>query len=340
MDDASIARPAWAFAPTGERLRPALELGAFVGLLELELWVLRAQGPSWRDVLIYGAIAAVIWLSHERRRKAGTIVWDRVLGVRRAWAEALVACAGLSALMVIGSTFVGDPNETFEFLFLAKPPIKLASWMAGKLAAALGQQLALQLFLWPVGFELTRARWAGTALAASVFGLLHLPSPTLVAIAAVAGAVWIALHRRSGRLAPLVFCHMALATLAHGSLPERLTYDMRVGINAAADARRFEALKDPRARLVNRRLKENRADLRHFTSPAYYQARGGDLTGLVRGLYRDLLERPASEEDLAYWRNRALENPREDVPRIVLGSDEYAQVKQRRASAPSPVLRR
>jgi len=73
-------------------------------------------------------------------------------------------------------------NETFEFLFLGKPPIKLANWMAGKFLAALVQQLALNTFLWPVCFELTRVRRAGTALAASIFGLVHLPSPTLVAI--------------------------------------------------------------------------------------------------------------------------------------------------------------
>jgi membrane protease YdiL (CAAX protease family) len=341
MDAASIARPSRALAPDRDRLRPALELIAVVGLLELELWYLRSKVPGWQNVLLYGAIVAIILLSHDRRRREGLSSFDAVVGLGWAWVEALVAFAGLSALLVIGATFLGDSNETFEFLFLDKPPIRLANWLVGKFGAALAQQLALQMFLWPVCYELTRSRRAGTALAATIFGLIHLPSPLLVGITMLAGVIWICLYRRSGRLEPLVFCHMVLATLAHGSLPERLTYDMRVGITATADMKRFEELKDPRARLVNRRLKENRAELRHFSSPAYYDAQGGNLTGFLRGLYRDILGRPASQEDLAYWLGRKLENPRDDIPTYFLGSDEYAQIKQsRRAAAATSGVRR
>ena len=83
---------------------------------------------------------------------------------------------------------------------------------------------------------------------------------------------------------------MILATLAHGGLPERLTYDMRVGLTATADMKRFEDLKDPQVRLINRRLKENRAELRSsYASPDYFEAQGGDLPGFIRGLYRDIL---------------------------------------------------
>ena len=68
--------------------------------------------------------------------------------------------------------------------------------------------------------------------------------------------IWIMLYSRSGRLAPLILSHMILATLAHGGLPERLTYDMRVGSSALADQERFTALNDPKVRQRNRRLKE------------------------------------------------------------------------------------
>jgi len=333
MDAASIAATSEPLSRPIGRLAPALELASVVGLLELELWHLRAHGPAWLNVLIYGAIAAVVLISHERRRRAGPVAPGPALGVGRAWSEALAIGLGLSALLMIGASLVGDPNETFEFLFLAKPPIKLANWLVGKFAAALGQQLALQMFLWPVCFELTRSKWAGTGLAAATFALIHLPSPTLVAITLLAGVAWIALYRRSGRLAPLVFCHMILATLAHGSLPERLTYDMRVGITATADMKRFEDLNDPRARLINRRLKENRASLRHFTSPEYYAEQGGDLPGFIRGLFRDVLERPARPKDVAYWVGRSLPNPRDDMANIFLGGDEYARVKERRRAA-------
>ena len=335
MEAASIARPSRALAPDRDRLRPALELVAVVGLLELELWYLRSKVAGWQDALIYLAIVAILLLSHDRRRREKLVEFDAVVGFGRAWVEALVAFAGLSTLLVIGASLLGDSNETFEFLFLDKPPIKLANWLIGKFGAALLQQLALQMFLWPVCYELTRSRWAGDRAghAPRSSGLIHLPSPTLVGITMLAGVVWIALYRRSGRLEPLVVCHMVLATLAHGSLPERLTYDMRVGITATADMKRFEDLKDPRARLINRRLKENRAELRVFSSPAYFEAHGGNMTGFIRGLHRDILGRPASEEDIAYWLGRKLENPRDDIPTFFLGSDEYAQIRQARRAA-------
>jgi membrane protease YdiL (CAAX protease family) len=337
MDAAVIAQD----GETSTWPRPAIELLTVVGLLEAELWYLRANGPGWLNVLVYGTIVATLWLSYDRRRRAGlTSTWP-VVGLRRGWFEILAACLGLSALLVVAAWLVGDANETFEFVFLDKPPLRLFNWLAGKLGAALGQQLALQLFLWPVGMEITRSRTAGMVLASAVFGLVHLPSPTLVAITFLAGLAWIGLYRRTGRLAPLVLSHMVLATLAHGALPERLTYDMRVGLTATADLKRFEDLNDPKTRLINRRLKENRASLKHFTSREYFDTQGGDLPGFIRGLFRDLLDRPAAESDVAFWAGRNLANPRVDIPTIILASDEYARVLEgRRASARGQGLRR
>src|SRR6185312_5069035 len=196
--------------------------------LEAELWYLRSKGPAWLNVLVYGAIVTTLWLSQERRRKANFSAARSPVGVGRAWAEVLTVALVLSTILMIAARLVGDANETFEFVFLDKPPLKLLNWLVGKFGAALVQQLALQMFLWPVCFELTRSRMAGTVLAATIFGLIHLPSPTLVAITCLAGVVWIVLYQRTDRLAPLVLSHMILATLAHGGLPERLTYDMRV----------------------------------------------------------------------------------------------------------------
>ncbi len=340
MDAATIAGLDRTPAPLTGRLTPALELASVVGLLELELWDLRSRGPAWLNVIVYGCIAAV-FVHSCRRRQASAMAAVPSVGPGRAWFESLACCLGLSATLVIAAALVGDANETFEFLFLDKPPWKLANWLVGKLAAALVQQLALQWFLWPSCFELTRSRAVGMLLAATIFGLIHLPSPTLVAITTLAGVAWIALFRRSGRLAPLVVSHAILATLAHGSLPERLTYDMRIGLTATADLKRFEALNDPHARLVNRRLKQNRADLRRYASLAYFQGQGGTLPDFVRSLYRDILGRAASEEDVTFWIGRKLANPRDDIPSVFLASDEYAQVQERRrAEARSSTLRR
>jgi len=341
MDAASISRVTGLSGGLRERSRPIAELVVVVGLLEAELWFLRANGPAWLNVVIYATIVAVAWLSHERRRRAGFVATFREVGAPRAWLEVFAACAVLSATLMLAARLVGDSNETFEFVFLDKPPDKLALWVFGKFAAALGQQLALQLFLWAACFEVTRGRASGAVLAATIFGLLHLPSPSLVAITSLAGVVWIILYQRSGRLAPLVVSHMILATLAHGALPERLTFDMRVGSTAMADTKRFEELNDPRIRVINRRLKENRASLKHFTSQTYFDAQGGTMPALIRGLLRDILGRNATEADVAYWMNCKLANPRVDIASILLASDEYAQILEaRRGRIDSQALKR
>ena len=341
MDAASISRLDGLTGPSGDRIRAVAELVVVVGLLEAELWSLRANGPAWLNVLVYSTIVVVAWLSRERRRRAGLVSSFPEVGAVRAWVEVILTCAGLCAVLAVSARLVGDGNETFEFVFLDKPPTKLVGWVLGKFAAALGQQLALQWFLWPCWFEITRGRTAGALFAATTFGLIHLPSPTLVAITTLAGLAWIFAYQRTGRLAPLVASHMILATLAHGALPERLTFDMRVGSTALADMKRFDDLNDPRIRRINRRLKENRADLKWYTSQPYYNAQGGTMPGFIRGLFRDILGRAATDSDVTFWTTRTLANPRVDIVNILLASDEYAAILEaRRSLREEPSLRR
>ncbi len=328
-------------ATSSDRLRPAVELVVVVGLLESELWFLRAHGPSWLNVIVYGVIVATVWLSFDRRRKASAEQAGPKAGVVRSWFEILAVSCLLSTVLLIAARFIGDPSETFEFVFLDKPPLKLAQWVFGKFAAALGQQLALQLFLAPVCYELTRSKTASIFLAAAIFGLIHLPSLMLVAITFIGGSAWIALYQRNGRLAPLVLSHMILATLAHGGLPERFTYDMRVGAAATADQKRFDDLNNPKFRVGIRRLKEHRASLKHYSSDEYFQSQGNDLATFIRALYREILDRPASDADVAYWINLKLKNPQTDIPTFFLSSDEYAQILERRnARGSDPSARR
>ncbi len=323
-----------------DRLRAGAELAIVLGLLEAELWSLRGWAPAWFNVAVYAILGGTVVASIHRRR--GRIEPAAATSSSsRAWVEATAACAILSTILLVVAGLIGDRNETYEFVFLQKPPLKLLNWLLGKFGAALGQQLALQWFLWPLCREVAGSRTAGMALAASLFGFVHLPSLTLVAITLLAGLVWVGLYRRSGRLAPLVASHMVLATLAHGALPERLTYDMRVGMTATADQSRFTALEDPRVRQINRRLKENRDDLRHYSSAAYYEAQGGTDPAFIRALFRDLLQRPAGEADVKFWQDQHFARIREQVPSIFLASDEYAnlQAARRAEGKPAPVRR-
>lgn len=336
MDAAAIAlrsTPSLAFR---DRLRPAFELLLVVGALELALWRLRESGPAWLNAMAYlVAVAGICW-SWRRRQATRSEVVTPPIPATRAWAATLATSAVLSTILLISARFVGDRNETYEFLFLAKPPAKLLQWGVGKFLAALGQQFALQLFLWPVCFELTRGRVSAAVAAASIFGLIHLPSPTLVAITFLAGVIWIALYQWSGRIAPLVLSHMVLAILAHGALPERLTYDLRVGASATVDMKRFEDLNDPRNRVINRRLKVNRASVLQYSSEAYFEAQGGTREGYLRALYRDILGREATPADLAYWDNRPRRSDLDDIASYFFASDEYAARSEGRTAAAAP----
>ena len=260
MDSGTICRASDLPGLRRDRWRPIAELLVVVGLLEVELWSMRASGPAWLNALVYGVIVLTAWLSFERRRRAGFVAAFAEVGAPRAWLEASLACAVLSAALTLSAPMVGDANETFEFVFLDKGPAKFASWLVGKFAAALVQQLALQLFLWPTCFEVTRGRASGAMLAAAIFGLVHLPSPTLVAITLIAGLAWVAdSTSRSGRLAPLVAsatwswrrwptaAFARAADLRHAGRDRPPIADMKPVRSTSAD---------PKARQINRRLKE------------------------------------------------------------------------------------
>ena len=333
MNAATVLAPRWVEANWS---RASVELVMVLSLLEAELWSLRGWAPPWLNVLVFVGLIATVTLSVRRRHATASGVPEATAPASTAWREAGLASLVLATGLLVAAWLVGDANETFEFLFLQKPPARLLVWALGKFLAALGQQLALQWFLWPVCHELARSRSIGVALAATIFALIHLPSPTLVAITLLAGLVWVGLYQRSGRIAPLVASHMLLATLAHGGLPERLTYDMRVGLSAVVDQPRFVALENPKTRLINRRLKEHRAALRHFASAEYYQAQGGTDPAFIRGLLRDLLDRSATDADVAFWQAQRLPRIREQIPSIFLASDEFATVLNMRQATGAP----
>jgi membrane protease YdiL (CAAX protease family) len=340
MDAAASALRPTPFASILDRLRPAIELILVVGSLEVALWRLRESGPAWLNFAVHLLAVAGIWWSWRRRQASRSVAPTPPIPAVRAWAATLATCVVLSTILLIAARYVGDSNETYEFLFLDKPAGKLFNWSVGKFLAALGQQLALQLFLWPVCFELTRGRVSGAVAAATIFGLIHLPSPTLVAITFLAGVIWIALYQKTGRIAPLVISHMILAILAHGALPERLTFDLRVGASATVDMKRFEDLNDPRIRVINRRLKVHRTSLRRFASEAYFQEQGGTREGYIRGLYRDVLGRTATDADLAYWSDRPKKIGRDEIASFFLASDEYAALREDKAGVIQTPVRR
>jgi membrane protease YdiL (CAAX protease family) len=97
---------------------------------------------------------------------------------------------------------------------------------------AAGQQLLLQLVLWPLCRDLAKDRNRAILLAASLFGLAHLPSPWLAAMSFSAAVGWIFLYDRHRGVIPLVISQLLLSLLVHVAFPDRIHLGMRIGASA------------------------------------------------------------------------------------------------------------
>lgn len=283
-----------------DRCLAAAELILGVGLVELDLWILRDSAPTWARGAAYAALVAVVLASFARR--GGIAAAGPRSGGRRAWAEAAVATSALLAALLLAACATCGPEEGFSSPFAGRDAAEDLEWLGGKFLSAGLQQFALQAFLWPLCLVATRSAAKGAACAAGLFALIHLPSPALAAITFLAGASWIGLYRRSGRIAPLVASHALLASLAHAALPERLHYDMQVGICAYNEMGRFASLRDPAVRRAMAILRENRESLRSLCSPAYYESSGGTDDAFLGRLSRDILGRRPTAGEAGRWR--------------------------------------
>jgi membrane protease YdiL (CAAX protease family) len=283
-----------------DRCLAVAELILGVGLAEFDLWVLRDSAPIWARAAAYAALVAVILNSRARRR--GIAPEAPRAGMRRAWAEAAIVTSALLAALLLAARATCGAEEGFSSPFADRDAAEDLEWLGGKFLSAGLQQFALQAFLWPLCLAATRSAAKGTACAAGLFALIHLPSPALAAITFLGGAAWIALYRRSGRIAPLVVSHVLLAGFAHAALPERLNYDMQVGISAYNEMGRFAALRDPAVRREKAILRENRESLRSLSSAAYYESSGGTDAAFLGRLSGDVLGRPPAEGEAGRWR--------------------------------------
>lgn len=106
-------------------------------------------------------------------------------------------------------------------------------WLIVKLPTVVGQQIMLQLLLAPILLRLFRRTRVAVVVGASIFGLLHLPNPVLVALTFIAGLFWISAYFHNKQLAPIIVSHFVLAILAAGFCGEYI-FNMRVGPSCLA----------------------------------------------------------------------------------------------------------
>ncbi|HUK13155.1 MAG TPA: DUF4214 domain-containing protein [Thermoanaerobaculaceae bacterium] len=302
-----MSQRAWAF----------VELGVAVAGLEAGLWLVSGRDAEPAVLAIALALGGVAYLSHRRRRRAGTTPDAARVGPGRAWLEALGGAACLVALTAVWVAALREPYDELRFAF---PPggSELAVWILRRVVYAAAQQLLLQLFLVPVCSEVAASEPLGGLLAAGVFGAAHLPSVTLALLTAAAAWAWIALYRRGRRLAPLVATHALLWIAAFAIVPDRLSLDMQVGIQAVESAAHYRTLDSELGREI----------LRRVCAPEYFAAQGGTEAGFVRALYRDVLGRMPSDDEVGFWLRRLRIESRTEVAKKFVVSDELARIRR------------
>jgi hypothetical protein len=259
----------------------AAEMGAAFVLFELDLWYFGGQPPGGPRIALLAALLAILGFSGLRRS-----IWSAPRrGRAGAWVEALAWTAALGLALVLGSVALHRDYEGFAFGFLAVSPGRFAAWLGRKALEAGGQQLVLQGFIAPLSLVLVGRQRASAVMAAAIFGVLHLPSPTLAAVTGASALLWIGLYRRHGFIGPLIASHMLLAMLAYASLPDRMSLRLRVGVCARDDLAHYAALEAPPAQ----------AFLRELAAPGVVgRLWGGDEVACVQELYRLIFDRPAT----------------------------------------------
>ena len=217
----------------------------------------------------------------------------------------------LGGLLLAVAPLLRVEGEQFRQFWIEDGVLGILAWICVKGVTVAFQQGVLHLFLYPNFLRLTQRRGGAHLCTASVFGLVHLPGLMLVCLTGVAGCFWSWHFRRSFRIAPLVASHMILAVLAQSALPARLNYDLRVGAPAAAFAKRYEPLQNPRLR----------AAFEWFSSDAYWARCGESERQFVASLYRDLLGRQGDRVE--QWTKRLERAARADVVFEFMSSAEF-----------------
>jgi len=177
-------------------------------------WVFVRVAPRGVGHLV---TAVVLGLSAWRAARTGEwgVRWSAFLPALR-----IAAAFTLPVVLVIyvaGSHLGPLPRRPHPWRDLAL----LVPWAAG-------QQFALQTVLLREAQAAT-SRGKGMALAAGIFGALHLPNPFLAPVTLVAAVVWCWIYDRYPNLVPLALSHAVCTLAVVYCFDPALTGHLRVG---------------------------------------------------------------------------------------------------------------
>ncbi len=298
-------------------MRSLIELLVVLLLLQALLWLPRDAANGWRvaSALVLLGVVALSWRRLRPWRPRDS-EGERSHSKGRSWLEVMATTAALSIALAAVSYLIREPCQE---LWAGERPRDLEAALrivGGEVAVAFSQQLLLMWILLPLCRE-RWGRWTSLAIVAVLFGLLHLPSLALTSLSVLGGAVWVGLYQRQRLLAPLVASHVVIAVLAHGLLPKRWSYDMRVGSGAQESIYRYEALNHPETRTLLRRICTPEYDREHAEDEAY-----------VVALYADLLKREPDPSAVELWTSYLTDRSRAKLAQKIASSEEHWRLLQ------------
>jgi hypothetical protein len=210
-----------------------------------DLYVLSSGKRDWPALLQvgtgYALIMGTIWTMKTTQRWFFwiTAAWFLVWALITAWKAfrrgvklppakitGLVVLAGaLAAGSLIGlATALG----TLHGLFGRKDPLLHAG---GYLVWAIVQQIIQQMFFLTRFEQLTQSGLRASLIAASLFGVAHLPNPVLVPVTLAGGWLLSGLYLRYRTVLPLGIAHGLVGMAIAVSVPDHLQHHMRVGLS-------------------------------------------------------------------------------------------------------------
>ena len=191
----------------------AIELGAIAIAALVFVGTVRVR-PPYLDFALAAAAVALIALS--ARRSARLWLATSAAGearAREAWLASIAVTAG--ALIVLGAlAALGTFNATGSSLFERARNWHIVIAIALYFPWALLQQYIFQFYLLGRLLHVIGAP-AAIALTAIAFACVHFPRWPVMAVVAIAGAVWALIYFRHRTIVPLAASHAVLGSALH-----------------------------------------------------------------------------------------------------------------------------
>ena len=201
---------------------------------------------------------------------------------------------GVFIVLLVGKLLRVEVFDEMRLFSLHWAPIDQIGAVLSAIAKAGMQQLVLLGFLWPIARELVAREEVAGVLAAGIFGLAHLPHPTLAAATFFAGWAWIVLYHRGRSFGAIVVSHMVIAASVYAALPERTLHNLHVGAKAVERAPKYLRLETAKARRVLDVVCEDSFLLDSADTETY-----------VARIFREIVGRGATPAEVVEWSERA-----------------------------------